>query len=548
VSRRVRSWPLVILLGLAAPWLGYVWLLDDSMRQFRVLKTIATAAAVVILALVWLLALSGLPRRARLVGLATVVATAAMAAALFRVRGVTGDFVPMLSPRWERPSVESLPPRAARTTIPAREGVPATEAPELRKEPRRAAPPSPSAVEAQRGVLDYPQFLGPERNGVVRGVRLARDWSARPPRLVWRQPIGPAWSSFAVAGDQAVTQEQRGEEELVVSYDLATGSARWFHADRVRYATVVAGEGPRATPTVRDGRVYAMGATGRLNALDLHTGGRLWGKDVVADNGAESLQWGRSGSPLVAGQLVIVNPGGPDGRSLVAYHKDTGERVWGGGQDRASYSSPLLAELAGRQQVVILNNGSVAGHDPATGALLWEHAWPHEQPSVAQPLPLSGDLVLVSAGYGVGSKLFRVSEGAGGTLAATLVWESPRLKSKFANFVHYQGHVYGLDDGVMTCIEASTGERRWKSGRYGHGQVLLVGDDLLVQTEEGEVVLVAPDPGSHRERARFAALEGKTWNPPALAGRFLLVRNDREAACYELPLEGWPDGSPAGRP
>jgi outer membrane protein assembly factor BamB len=247
-------------------------------------------------------------------------------------------------------------------------------------------------------------------------------------------------------------------------------------------------------------------------------------------------EWGKACSPLVVDGRVIVSAGGANGRSLVAYDAASGERVWTAGTGRSSYSSPALMTLGGRPQVVILNSSSVAGHDPASGSLLWEQPFPGQQPNVAVPIPLAGDQVLVSAGYGIGSKAYRVA-GNGPGLQATLVWESPRLKSKFANMIAHGGSVYGLDDGVLTCINPADGERRWKGGRYGHGQILLVGDLLIVQTEEGEIVLVEATPEAHREITRFAVLDGKTWNPPALAGRVLLVRNDREAAAYELPVE-----------
>jgi outer membrane protein assembly factor BamB len=304
----------------------------------------------------------------------------------------------------------------------------------------------------------------------------------------------------------------------------------------VRYENVVAGTGPRATPTIAGGRVFAQGATGILNALDLATGRLVWTRQVIEENGARQPGWGKSASPLVHEGKVIVSAGGSGGRSLVAYDAATGERMWAGGHDRESYSSPQLVRLDGREQVVILNHASVAGHDPTTGGLLWEHPWPSEQPSVAQPVLLPEGRLLVSAGYGIGSKVFAVSSEGGGALRATLLWESPRLKSKFANLVFHEGFVYGLDDGVLACLDPATGERRWKAGRYGHGQLLLVGGLLLVQSEEGEIALVEPSPEAHRELARFPLLEGKTWNPPALVGDRLLVRNDREAALYALPV------------
>jgi outer membrane protein assembly factor BamB len=237
----------------------------------------------------------------------------------------------------------------------------------------------------------------------------------------------------------------------------------------------------------------------------------------------------------VDGRVVVI-AGGSGGRRLVAYDAATGERAWSAGEGSASYSSPALATLAGRRQLVVLNAASVSGHDPATGAVLWEQPFPRGQPNVAQPLALGPERLLVSVGYGVGSKAYRVAA-AGGALQASLEWESPRLKSKFANLVLHEGFVYGLDDGVLTCLDPANGERRWKAGRHGHGQLLLVVGLLLVQTEEGELVLVEPSPEAYRELARFPVLDGKTWNPPALAGSTLLVRNDREAAAYELPVE-----------
>ncbi len=211
--------------------------------------------------------------------------------------------------------------------------------------------------------------------------------------------------------------------------------------------------GPRATPTIRDGRVFTVGATGILNALRLENGERLWSHRVLEENGSSNLSWGTSGSPLLDGDRVVVSAGGREGRSLVAYRADTGEAVWATGHDQQSYSSATIATLAGRRQILIFNGGSVAGHDASTGALLWEQPWPAEQPNVAQPLPLSGDRVLFSAGYGVGSKLYQIAAAADGSLSATLLWESPRLKAKFTNVFFHDGFLYGLDDGVFTCLD-----------------------------------------------------------------------------------------------
>ncbi len=533
IVNRPRLWPAYVIVGLLLASLAGIWLAGEQVRQFRVMPTIAASLLAGLLLLVWLVLLSRLPRQVRLWGLAAAVLAVGGAVSLLRIRGVTGDLVPILAFRWAAPATPAPVSAVALEAMPSPSAEPAASAPAAEPPARPAT--APPAVKPTRRAGDFPQYLGPTRDGILPGPPLARDWTANAPRRLWRQPIGEAWSGFAVAGDLAITQEQRGGDERVVAYDLLTGRVLWSHADSARYETVIAGIGPRSTPTIADGRVFTMGGTGILNALDLATGRRLWTRNVVAENGAKLGDWGKSCAPLVLQGHVIVSAGGSEGRSLVAYDVATGQPVWAGGKDRASYSSPFLAELAGRSQIVILNRGSVAGHDPETGALLWEHAWPSEDPNVAVPVPLGGDRLLASAGYGVGSKVFRIAAGSDGSLQSHLEWESPRLKSKFANLIVHRGFVYGLDDGVLTCLDPATGERKWKGGRYGHGQLLLVDDLLLVQTEEGEIVLLEASPDGPRELTRFAALEGKTWNPPALAGTLLAVRNDREAAVYELP-------------
>ena len=488
-----------------------------------------------------------------LAGLATAL--------LVRVRGLTGDFFPVLEWRFVAPHDASLPP------LPIVDDPPAAESPTAPAASGNVEPPTAasgdaadlstsSAVPARRipaaaardiaigartdaaghAAPSFPQFLGPDRTGVLRGVLLATSLDVRPPRLVWRHAVGAGWSGFAVADGLAITQEQRGGDEMVVAYDLMTGIPRWAHRDPIRYASVVAGDGPRATPTISGTRVATLGSTGLLTILDVRTGRRLWQKTIGPDNGALEPPWGRSGSPLVMNRRVIVSAGGPSGRSLVAYALDTGARVWSGGSDQAGYASPIVLTLLGLPQVVIFNQASLAGHDPDTGAALWSQPWPGESPNVAVPIRIADDLVLASTGYGVGSKLVKLRRAADGSITTSIVWESLRLKAKFTNPVLHEGFVYGLDDGVLTCIDAGTGERRWKAGRYGHGQTLLVADVLLVSTEDGEIVLVEPSPAGHHELGRFTALDGKTWNPPALAGKYLLVRNDREAALFEMAL------------
>jgi outer membrane protein assembly factor BamB len=510
VRWRWLAWPAGILILLVAGALAWIWSTEFPQRQDQVVRTLLLTvlggALVSVWSLVWLLAFSGLRWRVRWIALAVVGLVVLAAGFSIEVRGFSGDVIPILGWRWS-------------STVD-------------RPEPAGSVPPGAGSLASE---FDYPQFQGPFRDGSVPGVRLSRDASRRP-RELWRQPVGAAWSGFAVAGDYAVTQEQRGEQELVNCYDLKSGKLAWSHTDRARWEDPIGGPGPRATPAIEDGRVYAFGGTGILNAIDLASGELLWSRNVLEENGAAVPTYGVSASPLVLQGRVVVAAGGSHGRSLVAYEAATGEPLWGGGTGAAAYGSPRHAVLAGTSQILILNDEAVVAHAPDDGRVLWEFEWPGQTERTFQPVVLPGDRVFVSSGYGVGGKLLRVRADPDGGLSVDLLWESRGLKAKFTNVVYADGFLYGLDDGILVCLDPETGERRWKRGRYGHGQILLVEDLLLVLGENGNVALVEVSPEAYREVSRFPALEGKTWNHPALAGPYLIVRNDREAACYELPL------------
>jgi len=499
--KSTRWWPLPTLLILAFISIGTIWVLDAAHRQNKVFLTFLVVILTVLLGVVWLLGFSRLRWRAKGIAVAVGILAVFLGTNLFEFRGFSGDLVPLLKWRWG-------------------------------SEPTVFQSASGQTLNPQIGAMDYPQFLGQNRNGVVPGIRLNLDWDTYPPELVWRRPVGAGWSGFAVVGNAAVTQEQEGDWEKVVCYELDSGEIKWSHRDRARYNSAPAGLGPRATPTIVGDRVYTVGSTGILNCLKFETGDLLWTANIF-ENGADAPPWGVSTSPLVFKDLVIVSAGG-----AVAYHSETGEVAWTGHRTRSGYSSPLVTTLGGLEQIVIFNQGLITAHEPASGELLWKQPWAPSSYAecVAQPVPLPDDKLLVSTGYGVGAKLFHISRNQSGRFDVSVLWETIYLKAKFTNIIYYGGYLYGLDDGIFACVNPADGTREWKRGRYGHGQTLLISDVLLVLTESGEVVLIEPDPGGPREHARFSALDGKTWNTPALAGPYLLVRNDREAACYQLPL------------
>ena len=391
----------------------------------------------------------------------------------------------------------------------------------------------------QTTATDWLQFLGPERTGVAFGPQLLTNWSENPPEERWRKPVGAGWSSFAIVGDYAITQEQRDKEECVVCYDISAGDECWRHADSVRFDSSMGGSGPRATPTVFGGRVYALGATGVLNCLDGGTGDSVWSVDLSERYDAEPLSHGSCGSPLIVDDRVIVSPTAKGGPCLVALDCSSGDEVWKSGEERCSYSSPMLVEIGGMRQILLFHAAGLSGFDIENGTVLWSHPWSNNvRVNASQPL-LNGEepgQILLSTGYGTGSVLLDLARSDSGNWSAEPLWTSKRMRAKFTTPVLHGGHVFGLDDGILACINWETGQRRWKRGRYGHGQVLLVGDMLLVQAEDGDVALVKANPEEFIELARIAALGSKTWNVPALSGNRLLVRNDREAICFELPI------------
>jgi len=485
----------------------------------------------------------------RLAVLAALGALLAVFLGLVRIDGLSGDAQVVFG--WRRDPLPEALSVAVKT--PAAGDTPVADA------------PGSAAPILEPGAGDFAGYLGPARDGRLAGPALDPDWAARPPREVWRRRVGEGWGGFAVVGGVALTQEQRGQSEAVVCYDLATGAERWIHADPVRFDSSYGGPGPRGTPTVVGGRIYTMGATGRLTCLGAD-GTVVWAVDTVPgavappppppgapapereppDSG-ELLAHGMAGSPLVVDGRVYVCPCGRDGRSLAAFDAAGGAEVFRAGSERASYASPMLVSIAGAPCILVFNGVGVAAHDPADGAVRWSFSWGNDQATnCSQPLVIDDRRILLSTGYGTGSVLIEVTRGGDGGWTVAEVWRTRDFKSKFATPVRAGDHIYGLDDGILACLDLETGKRLWKKGRYGHGQVLLVGTSLLVQTEAGPVVLVEPSPAGPVERGRIDALSDKTWNTLTLAGDRLLVRNSVEAACYVVALKEASAGEVAG--
>jgi outer membrane protein assembly factor BamB len=396
-----------------------------------------------------------------------------------------------------------------------------------------AAARAPMATPAE-----WPGFRGPERDGVIRGVRIHTDWAATPPAEMWRRPIGPGWSSFAVRANLLYTQEQRGDDEIVGCYQVSNGEPVWRHNDPVRFWESNGGAGPRATPTLSGDRVYAFGATGILNALDASNGRALWSRNVASDTGRRVPEWGFASSPLVVDDVVIVAASG----TLAAYDLATGNPRWVGPRQLGSYSSPHRAMIGRVPQVLLLSGSGATGFAPENGTVLWQYEWRAGGTTIVQPAVMADGNVLINAigtTGGAGMQRLAIAHKPGGWSVEER-WTSNGLKPYFNDFVVHKGHAFGFDGNILACIDLRDGKRKWKGGRYGNGQLVLLADQdlLLVLSEEGELALASASPDAFREIARLPALHGKTWNHPAVADDILLVRNGEEMAAFRLPLAG----------
>jgi outer membrane protein assembly factor BamB len=557
-NRRLSLGNRLAVLGVAvAAGVGTISLCDKSLRGALVMGPLMYSVQTMLTAwVIWLFAMRGAAASTCRNGMIVIAVLAWVWALGIRADGLAGDGSPQLYPRWTASGEEQF--LAAQSNA--------------KQQPAADAAASTAPLKAAK--TDWPAFRGADRDGAVHGVEIRTDVSETPPKEVWKIRVGPGWSSIAIVGDSLFTQEQNGEDEEVVCYDANTGKSRWTHKDRARFTEAVAGAGPRATPTFDNGKIYALGASGILNCLDAAKGEVKWSKDVKADGQEKTPYWGFSSSPLIVDGEVIVFAGGggsfggednrkasdaskgdakasAEGKSdappdpnadrdaLLAYNAESGELMWRSPAGHHSYSSAQLAEFDGTRQVLFLSDNAVVSVDPATGKQLWQFpanakdGAPNIQPHVL------GDSALTAAFSGQSGMVRGNVVKKDGKWAVDAGWANTDTKPFFSDFVQVGDNLYGFDGSAFCCVDVNTGKRQWKqgrSGKYGSGQVLLVADQpvLVVITEAGEVVLVAPNPEKLEELGRFKAIEGKTWNHPTIVGNRLYVRNAEEMACYEF--------------
>ena len=547
LNRKIHWRPAVaIVLGVGVIEAAAYYVLGTVMgeRTWQALSLMGSVVLALVLLLIWWTLFSRARWMIRLAMLGAAAAVGVVFGLAVRIDGVSGEMFPKIAFRWSETAEERSAALLEETEKSSSGAVSASS------EPPIAGEQMEPLWKSREG--DWPQFRGPNRDGVVRGAVIPEDWA--PEKPLWKRPVGLGWSSFVIVGDCAFTQEQRGDFETVVCYAAQTGKQLWIHKNKAKFSEPLGGIGPRATPTFKDGLLYALGATGILDCLDARTGQLLWKEHILEDAKAQNLEWGMAGSPLIYGDWVIVSPGGSDQSSLVAYDKHSGKRVWGGGSSRASYSSPLVHRFQEEEQILIFNGEGLFAHRPADGAVLWKYEYTNmPKINVAQPIPLSAAnlplswpslkedggaetaRILLSTGYAKGSVLLDLALSPKGEWSVKPAWHSKRLKPKFNNLVAKDGYAYGADEGILTCIDLQNGRKKWKDGRYGYGQLLLVKNLLLILAESGDLVLVEANPEEFREVSRIRALKGKSWSHPAVGNGLILVRNGREACAFRLP-------------
>lgn len=402
---------------------------------------------------------------------------------------------------------------------------------------RAAREGKPATTGATAAGTYWNGFRGARRDGIYREA-IITNWSQPGPPLLWKQPIGGGYASFAIARGRAFTIEQRRDREAVVAYDLLTGTELWTNSWIAEFQEPLGGDGPRATPAWDDGKVYALGALGELRCLDANSGNLLWGKNVLDENRAPVLTYGASASPLIEGDKLIIASGGPRKHSVIAYDKNTGRRIWGALDDAAAYSSPMIVELAGERHLLVVTRTRAVGLAISDGTLLWQFPWVVLQGNrnIAQPVPVGTNRVFLSAGYGTGCVLVELAR-SGDRFVPREIWRNRNLKNKFTSSVFVNGFIFGLDEDILTCLDVSNGARAWKDGRYGYGQVIAAGEQLIVLCGDGDIAVVKARPESHQEILRFPAIRGKTWSHPAISDGLLLVRNNSEMACFDLRVK-----------
>ncbi len=400
---------------------------------------------------------------------------------------------------------------------------------------------------------DWPEYRGPNHNGTT--SETLSKWDGQVPKALWKTPLTAGFSSLAVEGSIAATLVSRtidgAPREVCVALDSNTGKELW--ATPLGIAKYEGGgdsgtpdngggDGPRSTPTIDSGRVYALDARLNLACLDAKTGEKIWSKDIIKEHNGRNISWENAASPIIEGDLIFMAGGGP-GEALLGIDKKTGKTIWKGEDDKMTHATPVVATILGVRQVVFFTQKGLASVEPKTGKLLWRYAFPYNVSTAASPV-IAGDIAYCAAGYNVGSGAARITK-TGDTFEAKEIWRTKgnKIANHWSTPVEKDGYLYGMfsfkeyGTGAVKCVELATGREAWAQPNFGSGQAILAGGKLVALGDSGQIVLIDPSPERYKELARMQTVTGKCWSTPTISNGHLYVRSTKEGACYDVSVK-----------
>ena len=388
-----------------------------------------------------------------------------------------------------------------------------------------------SAEADDNSTVEWAQWRGPNRDGISSETGFLKSWPQEGPKVLWQIPLGDGYSGLSIAQGKIYTMFAEGDDEFVICLNASDGVEVWRFRSGTKF-TEQRGDGPRSMPSVHGDSVFALGTEGKLYALDAHDGTKLWSHNFVEEFDSKIPTWGFSSSPLIEGDLLIVEAGGKDEKAIVAFDKKSGNVVWANHTDEVGYSSPIPIDFGGVRQIIFLTSKTLLSLAPENGQIYWKYSWP-EGINIATPIFVPDDKIFISASYDKGAVLLRMVADEDG-IGIEEVWKSRVMKNHFNSSVLQDDYLYGFDNAILTCIEANTGEEQWRHRGFEKGSLLLADGHLIILGEGGKLALAEVSPNEYREKARFQLFDDKCWTVPTLAGGKLYLRTQKEMVCLDL--------------
>ena len=400
---------------------------------------------------------------------------------------------------------------------------------------------------------EWPQWRGPNRDGVSDEVGLLKEWPANGPKVLWKIPLGEGFSGISVSQGRVYTMFSKGNDEFIVCLDATDGREIWrFRSDK-NYHEGQGGNGPRATPTIDGDLLFTISAHGKLYALDAASGQEIWSHDLQRKFGSKMPRWGFSTSPLVDGELLLVEVGGKGEKSIVAFNKNSGDVIWSSHKDKLGYSSPIAITVKGVRQIICFTGTQLVSLSPTDGTIYWQYPWKTGYDvNAATPVFIPPDKVFISSGYDKGAAVLQmrvfvspdddraateqISENRG-IVRIKEIWKNRKMKNQFASSVLYENYLYGFDNSILKCIEADTGKEQWKTRGFGKGTLILADGHLIILSDRGKLGLAEATPAGYIEKSNAKVLSGLCWTVPTLANGKLYVRNEEEMICLDMTGE-----------